>query len=474
MEALNDLQKDLDSRKYKSNPFEKKYVDLTTSSCVASSDDNLGLEHLSKTIRTRADIINCQVAHLVKETSNVSVNFSAHVVLISTKLKSKEKSIEKSDDFHDFFTDEGYINDDSISHSQIKTNSESRLSEKVMSAKLPYLEELLRSLKTEKLNKIISPFLPSHSKSSNLSEIIERKCCTAGSDNTFSKDDFVQHCSAETLLSNTRSCVDSDLLQRHLDGDEKDTTCSLHKFLRYIKPFSFAAIEMLSDNDREEIEDDNRHIIREDEVKETTSMRLNSENSVMGNLDYNDDDQIHDYDDIAPYNEMDITDTDTNYNDVIEKDISFIHGDIRVLLHTDEVKVASKSEKVRGANFMQLSNSDDTDESDRENNFSESCVEKEKRETSIDRRKYHDKKYDDNDGKSGGKSLLSKMRTRINQTNLRKTNTSKCNNVVDKYIGSVNGHHKGTSSFGSLSLEGVINKMPTLLAFHTSQLNHGK
>lgn len=460
MKALNDLQKDLDSRKYKSNPFEKKYVDLTTSSCVASSDDNLGLEHLSKIIRTRADIINCQVAHLLKETSNVSVNFSADVVL-----KSKEKSIEQSDNFHDFFSDEIYLSNASIFPSQIETNSESMLSEKVMSAKLPYLEKLLRSLKTEKLNKIISPFLPSRSKSSNLLEIIEQKYCTAGSDNTFSKYDFVQHCSTETLLSTTRSCVDSNLLQKHLDGDEKDTTCSLHKFLRYIKPFSFAAIEMLSDNDREEIEDDNRHIIRKDEVKETISMRLNSEDSVMGTSDYNHEDQGNDNDDTAPYNEIEITDIDMNYNDVIGKDITLIHGDIRVLLRTDEVKIASESKKVRGANFMQLSNSDDTDESDRENDFSESWVENEKKETSINLKKYH---------KSRGKSLLSKMRTRINQTNLRQTNTSKCNNDVDKNIGSVNGHHEGTSGFGSLSLEGVINKMPTLLAFHTSQLNHGK
>jgi hypothetical protein len=471
MKALSDLQKDLDSRKYKSNPFEKKYVDLTTSSCVSSntSNDNLGLEHLSKTIRTRADIINCQVAHLVKEASNVSVSFSADEV-VSTKLKSKGKLGEQSDNFHDFFTNEDKIEDSPVSLlRQLETNPETSLPEVVMSAKLPYLEELLRSLKKEKLNKIISPFLTTHSELSKFLKNTEQKNI-AGSDHCF-KDDIsntslVQHCSTEILISNTRSCIDSNLLQRHLDGNEIDTTCSLHKFLRYIKPFSFPSVDMISDNDRNDIEDENCSTIR-DELKETSSMRLNSENSEAENV-YHDCNSIYDCDDIASYDDMAISDTDLNCKEGVEKDISFIHSDTRV--HTDEAKVPDKSKKVilRGANFMQLSNSDDSDESDCE--FS---VEKMKKGVPIDVREGDDKEHKGNDGKFGGKILLSKMRARINQSNSKKSNPSKCNDKVGKNIGLVDRHHKGTANSDLLSLEGAIKQMPTLLAFHTSQLNHG-
>lgn len=62
------FQKDLENRKYSSNPFEKQYVDLTTSSCSegnsTTNDSGLNLDYRQKDLKLRADIISCQVSIL--------------------------------------------------------------------------------------------------------------------------------------------------------------------------------------------------------------------------------------------------------------------------------------------------------------------------------------------------------------------------------------------------------------------------
>ena len=99
MKAWKDLQKDLESRKYKSNPFEKKYIDLTTSSCIAgdpSTDDIFGLDHLSRSIRARSDIISCQIDFLVKEAISVSNDLSYSNTVATTEAR---KTIEQKKKF---------------------------------------------------------------------------------------------------------------------------------------------------------------------------------------------------------------------------------------------------------------------------------------------------------------------------------------------------------------------------------------
>ena len=160
MTALKDLQKDLESRKYKLNPFEKKYVDLTISSCVAgdySNDDSSGLDHLSKSIRARSDIISCQVEFLVKEAMRVFDITSRDVANASGEASNKTDL--KEDKI--YFIEEDRIVDQS-KHSlldRLGTTSNSDLPQEVISAKLPWLEELAKSFEISNLKEIISPFL---------------------------------------------------------------------------------------------------------------------------------------------------------------------------------------------------------------------------------------------------------------------------------------------------------------------------
>ena len=160
MKALKDLQKDLEFRKYKLNPFEKKYVDLTISSCVAgcsSNDDSSGLDHLSKSIRARSDIISCQVEFLVKEAMRVFDITSRDVANASGEASNKTDL--KEDKI--YFIEEDRIVDQS-KHSlldRLGTTSNSDLPQEVISAKLPWLEELAKSFEISNLKEIISPFL---------------------------------------------------------------------------------------------------------------------------------------------------------------------------------------------------------------------------------------------------------------------------------------------------------------------------
>ena len=157
MKALKDLQKDLEFRKYKLNPFEKKYVDLTISSCVAgcsSTDDSSGLDHLSKSIRARSDIISCQVEFLVKEAMRV-IDISCRDIpnasgKASNKMESKQDWL--------YFIEEDKILEHSLLDC-LETNSNAELPEEVISAKLPWLEEVVKSFEVSKLKEIISPFL---------------------------------------------------------------------------------------------------------------------------------------------------------------------------------------------------------------------------------------------------------------------------------------------------------------------------
>lgn len=161
MEAWNDLQRDLESRKYKSNPFEKKYVDLTISSCVAgnpSSDDSSGLDHLSKSIRARSEIISCQIDFLVKEAMHVVLDISGRAIANTSGKARNNLDFQRESSF--------FIGDDELVDFSRRSlmdylgdNTTGKLPEEVMSAKLPWLDELVRALDATKLKEIMSPFL---------------------------------------------------------------------------------------------------------------------------------------------------------------------------------------------------------------------------------------------------------------------------------------------------------------------------
>ena len=157
MKAWRDLQKDLESRKYKSNPFEKKYVDLTTSLCIAgdpSTDDTLGLDHLSKSIRARSDIINCQINFLVKEATNLTTDLS----IKGQSTTSTKKQIEENG-AHNYFTYEKNLPDSRrCLLEKVENGTPGQLPDEVMNARLPWLESLVKTLEESKIKEILAPF----------------------------------------------------------------------------------------------------------------------------------------------------------------------------------------------------------------------------------------------------------------------------------------------------------------------------
>lgn len=162
MIAWKSLEKDLDSRRYKSNPFEQKYVDLTTSSYAAanmSNEESLDLDYLSKSIRARSDIITCQIAYLLKEATDVSETF----VGASTKKNQQKKSEIMNDDYFDssdYFVDQGqpihYQQRDKVDVHE--KDQRTLVSNMIMGDDLLWINDLIRMLGPSKMDEIASEF----------------------------------------------------------------------------------------------------------------------------------------------------------------------------------------------------------------------------------------------------------------------------------------------------------------------------
>lgn len=162
MIAWKSLQKDLDSRRYKSNPFEQKYVDLTTSSYTAenmTNEESLDLDYLSKSIRARSDIITCQIAYLLKEATDVSETF----VRASTKKNQQKKTKLINDGYFDngdYFVDQGqplhYQQRDKVDvHEKDQRTS---LRNMIMGDDLLWINDLISMLRPSKVDEILSEF----------------------------------------------------------------------------------------------------------------------------------------------------------------------------------------------------------------------------------------------------------------------------------------------------------------------------
>ena len=195
LKAWKDLQKDLDARKYKSNPFEQKYVDLTTSSCVAddlTAKADFGLEFLSKSIRARTDIISCQVAHLVKEMMDVSENFSEAKDKDEDQQKKKKlKNHLEVDDYSNLFICKKDVCD---SNNEIRSQySDSDVP--CDSAELLWVEELARSLEPSLIKEISRSFFGSRQ------EFLDPVGPTISNETKMQIPNYVDYCSTDGLIS---------------------------------------------------------------------------------------------------------------------------------------------------------------------------------------------------------------------------------------------------------------------------------
>lgn len=158
MQAWKSIQKDLDSRRYKTNPFEQKYVDLTTSSYAAENileSESLDLDYLSKSIRARSDIITCQIAYLLKEATSVSNTFDD----VAAKNNQQRKSASTNDDAStdgDYFVDAGHP----IHHQQNdKVDRYDGDQRSLLGDDLLWIHDLIRMLGPTKMEDIATEFL---------------------------------------------------------------------------------------------------------------------------------------------------------------------------------------------------------------------------------------------------------------------------------------------------------------------------
>lgn len=159
MNAWREIQKDLDARKYKSNPFQQKYIDLTTSSLISgdnSHEEISNLEFLSKSIRARSDIISCQIAYLAKEAATVSgITLETKVVEFAGKSVVKKNATVRNDDVR-YFIDENAVEESAILKDIHKDPECSGLK---IGASTQYLwiDELIKSAEPSLIRKLCRP-----------------------------------------------------------------------------------------------------------------------------------------------------------------------------------------------------------------------------------------------------------------------------------------------------------------------------
>ena len=158
MQAWKSLQKDLDSRRYKANPFEQKYVDLTTSSYAAENpleSEGLDLDYLSKSIRARSDIITCQIAYLLKEATSVSNTFDD----VAAKNNQQRTSASTNDDAStdgNYFVDAGHP----IHHQQSDIVDQYDGDQRsLLGDDLLWIQDLIRMLGPTKMEDIATEFI---------------------------------------------------------------------------------------------------------------------------------------------------------------------------------------------------------------------------------------------------------------------------------------------------------------------------
>ena len=197
MKAWKELQKDLDARKYKSNPFQQKYIDLTTSSLASGNTSYEGisnLEYLSKSIRARSDIIGCQLAYLVKEAATVSE------ILIEVKATEVVgKSVMKKDSTLRNKEARFFVAESSVQESALlkKINEDPVGSGLEIGASTEYLwiDELLKSAEPSLMKRLCMPLCGTTDKST------EADCSSNSLQCSARVNDQMSHSSSDTLIS---------------------------------------------------------------------------------------------------------------------------------------------------------------------------------------------------------------------------------------------------------------------------------
>ena len=154
MDNWKGIEKEIANRQYKLNPFDKKYVNLTTSSIhnQTNVDGDEALDRFSKEIRVRTDIIGCQISYLIKEATAASSgrNNLADVKSQEGKPKSLEIIDSSEDGCEGFFASIDLVDHDKLALlNHLEGASNTPIPDHLVHVNMRYTEELMKQLSVD-------------------------------------------------------------------------------------------------------------------------------------------------------------------------------------------------------------------------------------------------------------------------------------------------------------------------------------
>ena len=156
---LVSLQKDVESRKYKTDPFQKKFVDFTLTKFDSTIENDLtdvteqNISNVTFNLKARSDLINAQMDYLFKSVNeiektlqNVNLpNSSLPTNNIKTKTKSKliDDNTTNNDLDENCIFDEEYLSEKLNILEKFNENDYTELENILSESSTPWLEEFI-------------------------------------------------------------------------------------------------------------------------------------------------------------------------------------------------------------------------------------------------------------------------------------------------------------------------------------------
>jgi hypothetical protein len=214
----------------KSNPFQKKFSEFCESAQPVNdlTGNDGDIVSLTNSIRTRTEIISAQINFLVKEAAAVASSSTVKKDDEGKREKDAKGNVEEgndeNEDDQECFAKESMIDADKLkrlsqSASRIGGN---KASQEVLDTRIAWIEDAAKKVKKEDLTTIMSSFFSLRDSAVLLDEAKELAQCRTGTGSAFV--DEIRHIVA--------GCA--------ADVGREGSVADVQKYLRLIRPFSFA------------------------------------------------------------------------------------------------------------------------------------------------------------------------------------------------------------------------------------------
>lgn len=240
MEDLGDFVREVETKKHKSNPFQKKYVDLTTSLFIFDKDknveDNSDIKLLASNIRVRSDLIDAQIDFLTKSANDISKHFLEVDFLEKPNIKDPKLKKQKCKENQD--KDESETTGDM---------NDPYYQAKVKVVQCLMINEIPCELLQTKLLWIKDNFVHESSKQKliYLVDLFKNKddFSMTSKNKALGNSDIFSRPSKCSFVNSMRDDVNVIFLSHKTETNTVGPICDMIKYLRYIRPFSFATKE---------------------------------------------------------------------------------------------------------------------------------------------------------------------------------------------------------------------------------------